>query len=102
MDDLRCSCDFPETNHECESLLSENNSSDTTEVPSEDDSSSAAGTEGGGGVAEGGDDAEGTPTWVIVTAIAMAVLMAMMTYGAVLWRRRAVRKKAEGVDDFFS
>lgn len=28
------------------------------------------------------------------------VLMAMMTYGAVIWRRRILQRKREGVDDF--
>lgn len=32
--------------------------------------------------------------------ISQVVLMLMMTYGAVLWRKKILQKKAQGVDDF--
>ena len=68
LDEIRCSCGFPETNVECDSLLLGNN---PTEAPSEPhDSGLDAGESGVGGGGAGDDDA-GTPTWVIVTAIAM-------------------------------
>lgn len=68
MDDLRCSCGFPETNVECESLLSGNT---PTEAPSSGmlDSVVGGGDSSIGG--EGAEDDRGTPTWVIVTAIAL-------------------------------
>lgn len=93
LDEARCSCGFPETNFECESLLSDY---DSTEAPSDVELSSE------GVVVGGGDEAENTPTWVIITAIAMVVLVMMTAYGAVLCKRRLAQKKAEGVDDFFS
>ncbi|CAM9179404.1 unnamed protein product [Pylaiella littoralis] len=94
LDEVRCSCGFPETNFECEALLA---GFSPTGAPSDTDSSSGRGT------VDGRDDGDtGTPTWAIVTAIAVVVLMAMVTYGALLFRKRAVRKKTEGVDDFFS
>lgn len=89
MDDARCSCGFPETNFECESLLW---NYDRTEAPSDVES---------GVIVGGGDGVEETPTWAIITAIAMGVLIAMMTYGAVLCRRRLAQKKTEGVEDFY-
>ena len=94
MDAPRCSCGFPETDVDCESLLTANN---PTEAPSstnfDDDFSTAE-----DGVEEDGE----TPTWVIVTAIAMVVLMCMMAYGAVVYRRRKKKEKGlvRGVDDF--
>eukprot|EP00752_Nemacystus_decipiens_P017848 g16004.t1 len=95
LDERRCSCGFPETNVECESLLTGNN---PTEAPSEPQDSVVGGADSGVG-GEGGEEG-GTPTWVIVTAIAMVVLMVMMTYGAVIWKRKIRQKKAHGVDDF--
>ncbi|CAB1118874.1 unnamed protein product [Ectocarpus sp. CCAP 1310/34] len=102
LDEQRCSCGFPETNFECDEVLAGHASSSS--------SSTGGGTTShtsGGGSAAGTDDSgegqggDGTPTWVIVTAIAVAVLAGMMAYGAMVWRRRRGKdKKVEGVDDF--
>ncbi|CAM9696762.1 unnamed protein product, partial [Laminaria digitata] len=90
LDELRCSCGFPETAVDCDSLLSANN---PTEAPSS--------AEGDADSDADGQEEEGTATWVIVTAIAMVVLMAMMAYGAVIYRLRKKKKGAlQGVDDF--
>lgn len=91
MDELRCSCDFPATDVDCDSLLSANNPTEAPSVAEIDEEYS---------VDEPED--EGTATWVIVTAIAMVVLMVMMAYGAVIYRRRKSKLKGDvqGVDDF--
>eukprot|EP00903_Cladosiphon_okamuranus_P008300 g7986.t1 len=95
LDELRCSCGFPETNLECESLLLGNNPTEPPRAPND------SVVEGGeSGVKDGGGGDDGTPTWVIVTAIAMLVLILMMTYGALIWRKRNRQKKEQGVDDF--
>ncbi|CAM9457551.1 unnamed protein product [Scytosiphon promiscuus] len=99
LDDRRCSCGFPETDLECQSLLLAN-----TPTASMTDSGFDSDTDGGGGGGDGDGDGEdeGTPTWVIVTIIALIVLILMMVYGAVVWRRWIVsRRKVGGVDDFF-
>lgn len=100
LDNRRCSCGFPETDVECESLLLAN--VPTASMTDSGFGSSTEDGEGGTGSANGGAGDGGTPTWVIIVAIALVVLMAMMTYGAVVWRRRILsRRKAGGVDDFF-
>ena len=86
---------------ECQSLLAANS---PTEEPSR------------GGLTDGeiytsADDetgAEGTPTWVIVTAIAVMVLIAIVACGACAWWKRFKRLRrwggvnSAGVDDFCS
>lgn len=70
--EVRCSCGFPESNLECESLLVGNN---PTEAPSELQDSVVEGGVGGEGTGD-----EGTPTWVIVTAIAMVSVCCLCLY----------------------
>ncbi|CAN0008697.1 unnamed protein product, partial [Ectocarpus fasciculatus] len=103
LDEQRCSCGFPETDYECEELLAAHAATSSSSGTSSGGITSS--TSGGASAADtddgGGGEGEGAPTWVIVTAIAMAVLAGMMAYGAVVWRRRrGKRVKAEGVDDF--
>lgn len=74
LDEPRCSCGFPKTNVECESLLSGIN---PTEAPIVD-SNVGAGDDGSAGGE--GADGEVTPTWVIVTAIAMVRTHVMVLF----------------------
>ena len=82
LDDLRCSCGFPETNSGCEALLAENNPTEAP-LPTEGTDVAVGGTDGAG---DGGD--EGTPTWVIVTAIAMV----RCVWRGVAWRASFFRR----------
>lgn len=90
LDGRRCSCDFPETDLDCEALLAANDP--TTPAPTAIIK---------GNVDEAKDGDEKISTWVIVITIAMLVLVVLVAYGAVVWRKmREQRGLKQGVDGF--